>query len=204
MTTVDLSLIHTVTVREHFSIALQSAARNQDVALRDITSTYLVNLLTDYCETSALAAVTDANQQIKPLATPFDGTGLVTSTAVDTGTTGYTFNKIVLGLTAATSYHYRVRVLYDPIETPLIHHSRWIAPLRTALRAWRTKEGDEAAMVRLGLLDALHGLGARIPAAELLPWLDDPLCGTTAFVLSVIRGERKLHTRALSARDRDR
>ena len=69
MTTVDLSLIHTVTVREHFSTALQSAARNQDVALRDITSTYLVNLLTDYCETSALAAVTDANQQIKPLAT---------------------------------------------------------------------------------------------------------------------------------------
>jgi hypothetical protein len=69
MTTVDLSLIHTVTVREHFSAALQSAARNQDVALRDNTSTYLVNLLTDYCEASALAAVTDSNQQIKPLAT---------------------------------------------------------------------------------------------------------------------------------------
>ena len=69
MTTVDLSLIHTVTVREHFSAALESAARNQDVALRDITSTYLVNLLTEYCEASALAAVTDANRQIKPLAT---------------------------------------------------------------------------------------------------------------------------------------
>ena len=69
MTTVDLSLIHTVTVREHFSAALQSAARNQDVARHDITSTYLVNLLTDYCEASALAAVTDANHQIKPLAT---------------------------------------------------------------------------------------------------------------------------------------
>lgn len=68
MTTVDMNLIHAVTVREHFSTALQSAARNQDVALRDITSTYLVNLLTEYCEASALAAVTDANQQIKPLA----------------------------------------------------------------------------------------------------------------------------------------
>ena len=69
MTTVDLSLIHTVTVREHFSTAWQSAARNQDVALRDTTSPYLVNLLTEYCEASALAAVTDANRQIKPLAT---------------------------------------------------------------------------------------------------------------------------------------
>ena len=68
MTTVDTSLIHTVTVREHFSAALQSAARNQDVALRDITCTYLVNLLTEYCEASALAAVSDANRQIKPLA----------------------------------------------------------------------------------------------------------------------------------------
>lgn len=68
MTTVDLSLIHAVTVREHFSTALQAAARNQDVSLRDTTSTYLVNLLTEYCEASALAAVTDANQQIKPLA----------------------------------------------------------------------------------------------------------------------------------------
>lgn len=69
MTTVDLSLIQTVTVREHFSTALKSAARNQDIALRDITSTYLVNLLTDYCEAASLAAVTDANRQIKPLAT---------------------------------------------------------------------------------------------------------------------------------------
>ena len=69
MNTVDSSLIHTVTVREHFSAALQSAARNQDVALRDITAMYLVNLLTEYGESSALAAVTDSNRQIKPLAT---------------------------------------------------------------------------------------------------------------------------------------
>ncbi len=69
MDTVDSSLIHTVTVREHFSAALQSAARNQDVSLREITATYVVNLLTEYGETAALAAVTDANRQIKPLAT---------------------------------------------------------------------------------------------------------------------------------------
>lgn len=69
MTTVDSSVIHTVTVREHFSAALQSAARNQDVALRDITTTYLVNLLTDYCAASTLAAVSDSDHHIKPLAT---------------------------------------------------------------------------------------------------------------------------------------
>ena len=69
MNIVDSSLIHTVTVREHFSAALQSAARNQDVALRDITAKYLVNLLTEYGESAALTAVTDSNRQIKPLAT---------------------------------------------------------------------------------------------------------------------------------------
>lgn len=80
MTTVDSSLIHTVSVREHFSEALRAAARNQDVALNDGTSAYVVNLLTDYCEASALAAVSDEHRQLKPLATLY-GEALEASSA---------------------------------------------------------------------------------------------------------------------------
>ncbi|MSR16082.1 MAG: hypothetical protein EXR86_16345 [Gammaproteobacteria bacterium] len=68
MTTIEPSLIHSVSMREHFSEALQSAARNQDVALHDETSVYLVNLLTAYSDAAALAAVSDSNKQLKPLA----------------------------------------------------------------------------------------------------------------------------------------
>ena len=68
MTTIDTSLIHAVSVREHFSEALHSAARNQDVALHQMTVVYLVNLLTDYCAASSLTAVSDTHQQLKPLA----------------------------------------------------------------------------------------------------------------------------------------
>lgn len=80
MTTVDSSLIHTVSVREHFSEALRAAARNQDVALHDTTSAYVVNLLTEYCEASALAAVSDESHQLKPLATLY-GEALEASSA---------------------------------------------------------------------------------------------------------------------------
>ena len=68
MTTIDENLIHAVSVREHFSTALQSAARNQEVTLHEMTAVYLVNLLTDYCDASALAAVSDSHRQLKSLA----------------------------------------------------------------------------------------------------------------------------------------
>ena len=68
MTNLDSRLISSMSVREHFSDALKSATRNQDVALHDVTSAYLINLLTEYCDVSALAAAFDGGRHIRPLA----------------------------------------------------------------------------------------------------------------------------------------
>ena len=69
MTTIDSSLITTTSVREYFSSALDAAARNQDLVLRDATSAYVINLLTGYCHAGALAAVSDEGAHHKALAT---------------------------------------------------------------------------------------------------------------------------------------
>jgi hypothetical protein len=68
MTNIDSTLISAMSVREHFSDALATAARNQDVALQEMTSAYLVNLLTEYSDASALAPVCDGSRHIRPLA----------------------------------------------------------------------------------------------------------------------------------------
>lgn len=68
MATIDSSVITSMSVREHFSVALETATRNQDVALRDATSAYLVNMLTDYCNAATFAEVCDGGRHIKPLA----------------------------------------------------------------------------------------------------------------------------------------
>lgn len=68
MAHVDSSLITSMSVREHFSAALETATRNQEVALQDTTSAYLVNLLTDYCNAATFAEVCDGGRHIRPLA----------------------------------------------------------------------------------------------------------------------------------------
>lgn len=68
MAPVDSSLITAVSVREHFSSALETATRNQDVALQETTSAYVVNLLTEYCTANALREVSDGGRHIRPLA----------------------------------------------------------------------------------------------------------------------------------------
>ena len=68
MTAIDSSLITATSVREYFSGALGAAARNQDLTLQDATSAYVINLLTEYCHTTALAAVSDEGAHHKALA----------------------------------------------------------------------------------------------------------------------------------------
>jgi hypothetical protein len=69
------------------------------------------------------------------------------------------------------------------------HHARDLGdkqlakPLQQALSTWRTSDDPDAPTVRLLLLDALVHLAPRMPAADLLPLLDDPVCGIAAFVL---------------------
>jgi hypothetical protein len=70
-----------------------------------------------------------------------------------------------------------------------------IAPLRKALHAWSEREGDEAEVTRLHLLDALLQSGAKVPASELLLLLKGERAGTVAFVLLV--REPKLNEREL-------
>ena len=68
MANIESQVITSLTVREHFTGALQCATRNQDVALRDTTSAYVINLLTEFCQATALVDLWDDGRHIKPLA----------------------------------------------------------------------------------------------------------------------------------------
>lgn len=64
--------------------------------------------------------------EMKPLGTPFDGTGLVKSSSwTDSGVNGTTLTLTVSGLAANKAYHYRVRALYEPTSGSGSTHSRW-------------------------------------------------------------------------------
>jgi uncharacterized repeat protein (TIGR01451 family) len=64
--------------------------------------------------------------EVKPLGTPFDGTGTGRSaTWIDTGTAGAVLNETISGLTSGTSFHWRVRLLYNAATCPFQQASRW-------------------------------------------------------------------------------
>lgn len=58
-----------------------------------------------------------------------------------------------------------------------------IAPLNKTLTRLRDDKDALVAFARLFVLDALAGFDAKVPAAELLPWLDDDRAGPVAFLL---------------------
>jgi len=65
--------------------------------------------------------------EVKPLGTPFDGTGTRESnTWRDIGATGAELNELVSGLDTDTPYHWRVRLHYHPATTPFQQYSRWV------------------------------------------------------------------------------
>lgn len=68
MTALDTSLIAATSVKSYFHDAFAAAARNQDVSLDDMTSAYVVNLLTAYLRTNALAPVSDDGAHHRALA----------------------------------------------------------------------------------------------------------------------------------------
>jgi uncharacterized repeat protein (TIGR01451 family) len=64
--------------------------------------------------------------EVKPLGTLFDGGGLGDSGAwVDTGTGGSPIEAPLSGLLSGRMYHWRARVLYDPVRSPFAQKSRW-------------------------------------------------------------------------------
>ena len=64
--------------------------------------------------------------ELKPLETPFDRTNLGETSWMDTGTAGHAFNELVGGLALDTGYHWRIRLLYHPSNTPYQPYSRWV------------------------------------------------------------------------------
>jgi hypothetical protein len=65
--------------------------------------------------------------EVKPLGTPFDGSGLGQSANwLDTGTAGAALSELVDNLSADTAYHWRVRLHYHPASTPYQQYSRWL------------------------------------------------------------------------------
>jgi hypothetical protein len=64
--------------------------------------------------------------EVKLLGKPFDGTNLVKTTSwKDTGVDGVHITQSIVGLTANKAYHWRARVLYEPVYGFGPTHSRW-------------------------------------------------------------------------------
>jgi hypothetical protein len=92
--------------------------------------------------------------EVKPLGQPFDGNGTVQSVGSDSGTAGAAFNELITGLDPG-SHHWRARLRYDPVTTPLQGASRWftvpwngweerdvtVSPYLGGL-AWEDRDGD--------------------------------------------------------------
>ena len=73
--------------------------------------------------------------EVKPLGTPFDGTGTqVSRSFTDTGTAGAALNELVTSLSGLNVYTWRVRLRYDPVTTPFAQHSRWLTAPWNGLR----------------------------------------------------------------------
>ena len=65
--------------------------------------------------------------EVKPLGTPFDGTGAQAGASwMDTGTAGAALDELATSLTPQTLYHWRVRLRYHLATSPFQHRSRWL------------------------------------------------------------------------------
>ena len=64
--------------------------------------------------------------EVKPVGTPFDGAGLVEAASwIELGVAGAPLSGSVTGLDAETAYHWRARVLYDPVAATPQAWSPW-------------------------------------------------------------------------------
>ena len=84
--------------------------------------------------------------EVKPLGTPFDSipsgsASTWTSTVLPTDPPAEVLSDPVAGLTPGKAYHWRARLLYNPVQFPLQQHGRWVHPPtgsweETDLRLW--------------------------------------------------------------------
>jgi hypothetical protein len=98
--------------------------------------------------------------EVEPAGSPFDGSGTASSAAsLDSGVAGATLSETQTGLAGSTPHHWRVRLLYDPVTTPLQQRSRWLTipwggwlehAMRTAgSPAGRVPDGSNGPALRL-------------------------------------------------------
>ena len=67
--------------------------------------------------------------EVKPFGTAFDGTDLQTTAAwTDSGLAGTALTNVVDSLEIAGGYHWRARILYDPVTLPFQVAGRWFGP----------------------------------------------------------------------------
>lgn len=66
--------------------------------------------------------------EVKPLGTPFDGTGTEQSAAwASAGPSPFAFDELVDDLQPGAAYHWRARLVFDPTTTLFSHASRWFS-----------------------------------------------------------------------------
>jgi hypothetical protein len=66
--------------------------------------------------------------EVKPFGTAFDGADLQTSTWADSGLAGSALQNTVTGVDEAGGYHWRARLLFDPVSLPFQGSGRWFTP----------------------------------------------------------------------------
>jgi hypothetical protein len=65
--------------------------------------------------------------EVKPLGETFDGSGTsVAPTWTSSGASGQVLSQTVTGLSKATPYHWRARLLFPPSDSPFMRHGRWM------------------------------------------------------------------------------
>ncbi len=65
--------------------------------------------------------------EVKPVGTPFDGTGTVkTASWTSTGVDGVELSQHITGLWSGAAQHWRLRLLYNPATSPVQQKSRWL------------------------------------------------------------------------------
>ena len=87
-------------------------------------------------------------QEVKPVGELFNGDGTVVSASWrDAGASGAEFNELVGGLSAATEYHWRVRLRYDLVGNPFQGRGRWIT---VPWNGWQESDLRTTAVVPAG------------------------------------------------------
>ncbi|MEW5763330.1 MAG: FG-GAP-like repeat-containing protein, partial [Acidobacteriota bacterium] len=66
--------------------------------------------------------------EVKPFGAAFDGTGLQVSAWADSSLSGAALQNAITGLDDAGGYHWRARLLFDPVTLPYQGSGRWFSP----------------------------------------------------------------------------